>query len=167
MRKKIILRERFWTRIKMTYEIVTKFIKDLSFKIKDAKSYFLLEKDIKNYTFVCDIKSIKLKEKIIQADINLRLIPVNNTSKGNLDVKVELSSIIQFNDIGSKDEMEKIILINVPEEVYPSMREIIIFLFKNSGFNKINIPEKIDFKKLYENKNQKQFFLISLFKNSE
>ena len=38
MRKKIILRERFWTRIKMTYEIVTKYIKDLSFKIKDAKS---------------------------------------------------------------------------------------------------------------------------------
>ncbi len=156
MRKKIILRERFWTRIKMTYEIVTKYIKDLSFKIKDAKSYFLLEKDIKNYTFVCDIKSIKLKEKIIQADINLRLIPVNNTSKSNLDVKVELSSIIQFNEIGSKDEMEKIILINVPEEVYPSMREVIIFLFKNSGFNKINIPEKIDFKRLYESrKNQK------------
>ena len=90
----------------MTYEIVTKYIKDLSFKIKDAKSYFLLEKDIKNYTFVCDIKSVKLKEKIIQADINLRLIPVNNTSKSNLDVKVELSSIIQFNEIGSKDEME-------------------------------------------------------------
>ena len=156
MRKKIILRERFWTRIKMTYEIVTKYIKDLSFKIKDAKFYFLLEKDIKNYTFVCDIKSIKLKEKIIQADINLRLIPVNNTSKSNLDVKVELSSIIQFNEIGSKDEMEKIILINVPQEVYPSMREVIIYLFKNSGFNKINIPEKIDFKRLYESrKNQK------------
>ena len=54
--------------------------------------------------------------------------------------------------------MEKIILINVPEEVYPSMREIIIFLFKNSGFNKINIPEKIDFKKLYEKKKSKVVF---------
>ena len=64
----------------MTYEIVTKYIKDLSFKIDDAKSYFLLEKDIKNYSFVCDIKSKKLKEKIVQSDINLRLIPVNKTS---------------------------------------------------------------------------------------
>ena len=51
MRKKIILRERFWTRIKMTYEIVTKYIKDLSFKIKDAKSYFLLENDIKKLKY--------------------------------------------------------------------------------------------------------------------
>ena len=136
----------------MTYEIVTKYIKDLSFKINDAKSYFLLEKDIKNYSFVCDIKSKKLKEKIVQADINLRLIPINKTSNRNLDVKVELTSIIQFDKIYNKDEMEKIILIKVPEEVYPSMREIIIFLFKSSGFNKINIPEKIDFQKLYENR---------------
>ena len=136
----------------MTYEIVTKYIKDLSFKINDAKSYFLLEKDIKNYSFVCDIKSKKLKEKIVQADINLRLIPVNKTSNRNLDVKVELTSIIQFDKIDNKDEMEKIILIKVPEEIYPSMREIIIFLFKSSGFNKINIPEKIDFQKLYDNK---------------
>ncbi len=136
----------------MNYEIVTKYVKDLSFKINDAKSYFLLEKDIKNYSFVCDIKSKKLKEKIVQADINLRLIPVNKTSNRNLDVKVELTSIIQFDKIDNKDEMEKIILIKVPEETYPSMREIIIFLFKSSGFNKINIPEKIDFQKLYENK---------------
>ena len=145
--------EKFQIEIKkMTYEIVTKYIKDLSFKINDAKSYFLLEKDIKNYTFVCDIKSKKLKEKIIQADVNLRLVPVNKTSNRNLDVKVELTSIIQFDKIDKKDEMEKIILIKVPEEIYPSMREIIIFLFKNSGFNKINIPEKIDFQKLYDNR---------------
>ena len=136
----------------MTYEIVTKYIKDLSFKINDAKSYFLLEKDIKNYSFVCDIKSKKLKEKIVQADINLRLIPVNKTSNRNLDVKVELTSIIQFDKVDNKDEMEKIILIKVAEEIYPSMREIIIFLFKSSGFNKINIPEKIDFQKLYDNR---------------
>ena len=136
----------------MSYEIVTKYIKDLNFKIENAKSYFLLEKDIKNYTFVCDIKSKKLKEKIIQVDVNLQLIPVSQTSKKNLNVKVELTSIIQFTEIGNKKDMEKIILINVPEKLYPDMREVIIFLFKSSGFNKINVPEKIDFEKLYENR---------------
>ena len=100
----------------MTYEIVTRYVKDLNFKISDAKSYFLLEKDIKNYSFVCDIKSKKLKEKIVQIDINLQLIPVNKTPKKNLDVKVELTSIIQFDKIDKKDEMEKIVLIKVPEK---------------------------------------------------
>ena len=86
----------------MNYEIVSKYIKDLTFKINDAKSYFLLEKDIKNYTFVCDIKSKKLKEKIVQADVNLSLIPINKTSNRNLDVKVELTTIIQFEKIDFK-----------------------------------------------------------------
>ena len=86
----------------MTYEIVTKYIKDLSFKINDAKSYFLLEKDIKNYSFVCDIKSKKLKEKIVQADINLRLIPINKTStfrgkQGKVHARVSIDFSKEFN----------------------------------------------------------------------
>ena len=60
--------------------------------------------------------------------------------------------MIKSDKVDNKDEMEKIILIKVPEEIYPSMREIIIFLFKSSGFNKINIPEKIDFQKLYDSR---------------
>ena len=47
----------------MSYKIVTKYIKDTSFEISDAKTYFLLEKNIKNHKIVCDIKSTRIKEK--------------------------------------------------------------------------------------------------------
>ena len=96
----------------MIYEIVTKYVKDLSFKINDAKSYFLLEKDIKNYNFVCDIKSKKLKEKIVQADINLQLVPVNKTTNKNLDVKVELTNLIS--KLGENIVIKKLKLVNDP-----------------------------------------------------
>ena len=33
----------------MTYKIVSKYIKDLSFEIAGAKAYFLLEKNITKY----------------------------------------------------------------------------------------------------------------------
>ena len=49
----------------MTYEIVTKYIKDLSFKIDDAKSYFLLEKDIKKITSAKKNDFPSLTNKII------------------------------------------------------------------------------------------------------
>ena len=49
-----------------------------------------------------------------------------------------------------KDEMEKIILINVPAEIYSELRQIFIFLFENSGFKDVKINEKIDFEKLYK-----------------
>ena len=55
-----------------------------------------------------------------------------------------------------KEELEKIILVKVPTDVYPQIRQIIVFLFKKSGFNKINIDDQINFLKLYEDrKNQK------------
>ena len=61
----------------MNYKIVSKYIKDVSFEIAEAKSYFLLEKNIKNYTFVCDIKSKSIRDKIIQVDVSLRLEPLD------------------------------------------------------------------------------------------
>ena len=140
----------------MNYKIVSKYIKDVSFEIAEAKSYFLLEKNIKNYTFVCDIKSKSIRDKIIQVDVSLRLEPLDKNSDKNVYVSVELSSIIQIEGEVKKDELEKIVLIKVPTTVYPEIRNILIFLFEKSGFNKINIDHKIDFSKLYENrKNQK------------
>ena len=140
----------------MSYKIITKYIRDLSFEIIDSKTYFLIEKDIKNYRFICDINSNKIKENILQVNVNLRLEPKEKNYNKNIHVSVELSSIIQIEGKIEKDELEKIILIKVPTDIYPEIRNIIIFLFEKSGFKKINIDEKIDFLKLYESrKNQK------------
>ena len=140
----------------MNYKIITKYIRDLSFEIIDSKTYFLIEKDIKNYSFICDINSNKIKENILQVNVNLRLEPKEKNYKKNIHVSVEFASIVQIEGKIEKDELEKIILIKVPSDIYPEIRNIIIILFEKSGFKKINIEEKIDFLKLYENKkNQK------------
>ena len=59
----------------MTYKIVSKYIKDLSFKIPEVKSYVLLEKNIRNYRVKIDITSKKLRESIIEIDTNLYFEP--------------------------------------------------------------------------------------------
>ena len=140
----------------MSYKILAKYIKDLSFEIPDSKSYFLLEKNIQNYKFVCDINSKKIKQNIIQIDVNLRLSPKEKSTDQSIYVSVELTTLINIQEKIEKKELEKIILIKVPGDVYSDIRGIIISLFEKSGFNKINIDEKIDFLKLYESrKNQK------------
>ena len=48
-----------------------------------------------------------------------------------------------------KEELERIILIDVPSKIYLELREIFIFLFKNSGFKDVKISKNIDFEKLY------------------
>ena len=46
-------------------------------------------------------------------------------------------------------EIEEIILIKVPSEIYPDLRKIFVFVFENSGFKEVKISENVDFKKLY------------------
>ena len=50
----------------------------------------------------------------------------------------------------NNQEIENIVLIKVPNEIYSELRQIFIFLFENSGFKDIKINEKIDFEKLYK-----------------
>ena len=39
----------------MSYKIISKFIKDISFEIPDAQAFIMLEKEISNYTLNFDI----------------------------------------------------------------------------------------------------------------
>ena len=67
-----------------------------------------------------------------------------------------LATIIEMESQNiEKKEIEKIVLVDVPSQIYGDIRKIFINLFESSGFKEIKINEKIDFKKLYDlRKNQ-------------
>tara|TARA_B100002051_G_scaffold270615_1_gene303825 strand:+ start:446 stop:862 length:417 start_codon:yes stop_codon:yes gene_type:complete len=138
----------------MSYKILAKYIKDLKFGIDDPKNFFLLAKNISNYKIKIDIKSKILKEKTIEVDTALSL----NSTKSDFDkinVKIVYSAIIELNiNLSDKKELEKIILVRVPTEIYPNIREIFILLFEKSGFKDVKIEKIVDFEKLYlQNRN--------------
>ena len=133
----------------MTYKIVGKYIRDLKFNIPNPKAFFLLSKNITNYKINIDIKSDQVKQNVIEVLTSLSLVPnTNNFEK--IETKIIYSTIVELtNENIKKDEIEKIILINVPSEIYSELRQIFIFMFKNSGFKDVKINEKIDFENLY------------------
>ena len=135
---------------KMKFKIIGKYIKKINFNIPNNKAFFLLSKDISNYKINIDIKSEQIKEKIIEVQTTLSLLP-NEPKIEKIDTKVVFSSIIEMNQtIKDKKEIEKIILIDVPTLIYPELRKIFIFLFENSGFKDVKISETVDFEKLYK-----------------
>ena len=134
----------------MTYKLVSKYIKDLSFEIAGAKAYFLLEKDIKDFTVNFDIKSLKINQNVVEVDSTLYLTSKKNTKLS--PISICFSSLVNFEKELEKNEMEKIILIEVPKKVYPEMRETLCFLFEKSGFKNVNLQKEIDFQKLFESK---------------
>ena len=137
----------------MSYNIVAKYIKDISFKIPDAKSYFLIEKKISDYKINFDIKSKRINDDVIEIDTNLKLSSPNDKNN-KIQNTILYSSLINIKGkMTNKNDLKKIILIDVPTLIYPDIRNILIFLFKQSGFKKINIDENINFEKLYKKNN--------------
>tara|TARA_B100001093_G_scaffold203552_1_gene195581 strand:- start:3557 stop:3976 length:420 start_codon:yes stop_codon:yes gene_type:complete len=136
----------------MTYKIIGKYIKDLKFNIPNPKTFFLLSKDIENYKINIDIKSDQVKQNIIEVLTSLSLTPTKDSFE-KINTKIIYSTIVELNSESAlKEEIEKIILIKVPNEIYSELRQIFIFLFENSGFRDVKINKTIDFEKLYKMK---------------
>ena len=136
----------------MTHKIIGKYIKELKFNIPNPKTFFLLSKDISNYKINIDIKSLQIKQNIIEVLTSLSLSPVKDNFE-KIETNIIFSTIVEFSDNElTKDKMEKTILVEIPSKIYPELRKIFVFLFENSGFKDIKINESVDFEKLYKMK---------------
>ena len=136
----------------MSYKIISKFIKDISFEIPDARTFVMLEKEISKYNLNFDIKSKPFKENIIEVNTILSLVP-NQDVKHKILTEINLATLISIEQkLKDKKELEKIILITLPTEIYPTLYETFVYLFSQAGLKNIIIKKDVDFEKLYNEK---------------
>tara|TARA_B100001057_G_scaffold275794_1_gene276071 strand:+ start:193 stop:621 length:429 start_codon:yes stop_codon:yes gene_type:complete len=136
-------------RKKMSYKIIAKYIKNLTFDLTKPDKFFSLTKDISSYKFKIDIKSSRFKDNILEVQTTLALVP-KDSKLDPINAIVTYSTLVELNkDLTDKKKLEEIILVEIPNEVYPELRKVFIFIFESSGFREIKIEEKVDFKKLY------------------
>ena len=138
----------------MSYKIISKFIKDISFEIPNAQAFVMLEKEISNYNLNFDIKSNPFKDNIIEVNTILRISP-NQNVKHKILSEINFTALVSIEkNFEDKKELEKIVLIKIPTEIYPSLYETFVYLFSQAGIKNIEIYKKVDFEKLYnERKN--------------
>ena len=136
----------------MNYKILSKFIKDISFEIPDAQTFVMLEKEISKYSLNFDIKSNKFKDNILEVNTVLKLQPNDEVEKKIL-VEINVTSLVSIEkNLTDKKELEKIILVNVPKEIYPVAYDTFVYLFSQSGIKNISIEKEVDFEKMYKEK---------------
>ena len=134
----------------MNYKIIGKYIKEVDFRIPNPKTFFLISKEIGNYKINIDIKSIQVKKNIIEVLISLNL-KSKKEELNKIITKIVFATILELsNDKLEKEEIENIVLVDVPSKVYLEIRKIFINLFENSGFKDIKIGENVDFQKLHD-----------------
>ena len=136
----------------MSYKILSKFIKDISFEIPSPQAYVMLEKEISKYNLNFDVSSKKFKDNIIEVNTVLRLVP-SPELKNKILTEINLASLVSIEaNLTDKKELEKIVLIDIPTEVYPTLYDTFIYLFTQAGLKNINIAKDVNFSELYKKK---------------
>ena len=136
----------------MSYKIISKFIKDISFEIPNVQAFLMLEKEISNYTLTVDIKSKPFKNNIIEVNTILRISP-NQEVKYKILSEISCAALVSIEkNFEDKKELEKIILIKIPTEIYPTLYETFVYLFRQAGVKNIQIHKEVDFEKMYKEK---------------
>ncbi len=136
----------------MSYKIVSKFIKDISFEIPNTETFLMLEKEISKYNLNFDIKGIPLKNKIIEVNTILTLAPKQEV-KHKILTEINFTTLISIDkNFENKKELEKIILVEIPKTIYPTLYGIFIYLFEQAGIKNISIEKEVDFEKMYLDK---------------
>ena len=133
----------------MSYKIISKFIKDISFELPNVQAFIMLEKEISNYALNFDIKSKPYKDNIIEVNTVFRMSP-NQNVKHKIVTEITGTALVSIEkNFDDKKELEKVILINIPQEIYPTLYETFVYLFTQAGIKNIEIHKKVDFEKMY------------------
>ena len=134
------------------YKILGKYIKDMSSETADIETYLAVREQIGKYQLGIDIQSKALKNKHIEVDTTLKFEDKEKNEKKS-HFEIIFSTIIKINeDIKEKKELEKIILCDVQNDIYPDLEKSLLDLLHNSGFPEIKFEKKVDFENLYNQK---------------
>ena len=134
----------------MNYKIISKFIKDISFEIPNIQAFVMLEKEIPNYALNFDIRSKPYKDNIIEVNTLLKIFP-NQDVKHKILTEITGTSLVTIEkDFEDKKEIEEIVLIKIPTEIYPLVYETFVYVFNQAGVKNIQIDKEVDFEKLYK-----------------
>ena len=133
----------------MSYKIISKFIKDISFELPNVQAFIMLEKEISNYALNFDIKSKPYKDNIIEVNTVLKISP-NQNVKHKILTEITGTALVSIEkNFEDKKELEKIILIKIPTELYPTLYETFVYLFNQAGVKNVQVEKNVDFEKMY------------------
>ena len=131
------------------FEILTNFIKDISSETPDIETYIFVKENISKYHLNIDIISKPLKNRMIEVSTILKFEDKDSNEKKSHFEIVYISIIRIDESIKEKKDMEKIVLCDLQQKIYPKVEKAFINLLNDSGYSGVKIERKIDFEKLY------------------
>ena len=134
------------------FKILGKYIKDLSSETPDIETYLFVKERIAKYQLGIDINSKALKNNMIEVSTTFKFGDPDKSKKKSY-FEIVYATIVKINEeIKEKKELEKIILCDVQNKIYPDLEKSLLDLLHNSGYPGIKFEKKINFENLYNQK---------------
>ena len=132
------------------YKILVKYIKDLSSETPDIETYLYVKEYISKYNLGIDITTKALKNKMIEVNTKIKFEDQEKNKKKSY-FEIVYSTIVKIDDlVKDKEELQKIILVDVQNDIYPDLEKALLDLLHNSGYQNIKFSKKVDFESLYQ-----------------
>jgi preprotein translocase subunit SecB len=132
------------------FKILAEFVKDISSETPDIQSYIFVKENISKYQLNIDINSKALKNKMIEVNTTLKFEDKELNEKKSYFEIVYVSVVKIDESINDKKDLEKILLCDVQNKIYPNLEKTFLNLLHNSGYPEIKLEKKIDFTELYK-----------------
>ena len=132
------------------FKILAEFVKDISSETADVQTYIIVKEKISKYHLSIDINSKALKNKMIEVNTTLKFEDKEPNEKRSYFEIVYASVVKVDEEVKDKKDLEKIILCDVQNKIYPNLEKTFLDLIHNSGFPDVTIDKKINFTELYE-----------------
>ncbi len=125
----------------------------MSSETPNVETFIFVQKNINKYQLYIDITSKALKNKMIEVNTRLKFEDKEPNEKKSY-YEIVYSTIVSVSDEikDNKEEMQKMILRDVPTAIYPKLEKAFLNLIHDSGHPNITFDKKIDFNKLYSEK---------------
>ncbi len=138
------------TKMKENFKILAEFVKDISSETPDVQSYMFVKNNITKYILNIEINSKILKNKMIEVNTTLKFEDKEPNEKKSY-FEIVYATVVNVNeDVKEKKDLEKILLCDVQNQIYPNLEKTFLNLVHNSGYPGIKLDKKIDFTKLYK-----------------
>ena len=131
------------------FNILAQFIKDMSSETPDAITYLYVKEYLKNYILDIDIKSKPLKNRMIEVNTKLSYQD-KSKSKNKSFFEINYASIIKIDaEIKDIKVIEKIVLCDLQNKIYPNIKKIFLNLLNDSGYPGVKFEKDVNFEDLY------------------
>ena len=138
--------------MKENFKILAEFVKDISSETPNVQTYVFVKENISKYKLNIDITSKAIKNKMIEVNTTLKFEDKELNEKKSY-FEIIYASVIKVDDeVKDKKELQRILLCDVQNKIYPNLEKTFLNLLHNSGFPEIKIEKKIDFNRLYNEK---------------